>query len=175
MCSLSLDCKYYREGAVCSVPGAEPAPLARFFHTRDSNSIIDGLQQIMAIQTRRLERGMGSEEEFDELDPEVTKLLNGLFDQGIKLAKLIDPALRGGTKVGVFVGQNGQTHVDVQQADPRQFVAKVVRSLEQQGIPRDKITTELVNSTILAMGDSAATQRAIEGQVIAHESQRDEA
>src|SRR5689334_16934386 len=35
-CSLQNDCKYQRAGAVCSVPGAEPTELAKFFKTRDS-------------------------------------------------------------------------------------------------------------------------------------------
>ena len=168
ICSLQLDCKYYREGAVCSVPGAEPAPLARFFKTRDSGLIIDGLSTIMAAQTRRLERGMKAEEVFDELDPEVTKLLNSLFDQGVKLAKLVDPGLRASpTKVGVFV--NGQSQPQQQDQNPRVFVANIVRSLEAQGIPRDQITPDMIQETFAAMNNTEGTQRAIEGQVIAHD------
>jgi hypothetical protein len=162
-CSLQLDCKYYREGAVCSVPGAEPAPLARFFKTRDSSMIIDGLGVIMAAQTRRLERGMEEEEVFGELSPEVTKLLNSLFDQGVKLAKLVDPALRGSTKVGVFV--NGQPQQQ-QSNDPRQFVAGVIRELRARGIPDKDITPELIQSTLGAMVDAEKSNRAIEGTVV---------
>lgn len=169
-CSLQLDCKYFRDGAVCSVPGAEPTPLARFFKTRDSEVIIDGLSIIMAAQTRRLERGMVAEEEYDELDPEVTKLLNSLFDQGVKLAKLVNPALRGGAKVGVFVGAGGATQIS---NDPRAFVGGVVRELEARGIPRNKITPELVQSTIEGMGDADKRVRAIEGQLVNRDEESD--
>lgn len=162
-CSLQLDCKYYREGAVCSVPGAEPAPLAHFFKSRDSNTIIDGLNTILATQTRRLEQGIREEEDFGELNPEVTKIINGLFDRGVTLAKLIDPALRSGPKVGVFVGQGGQATV---QTDPRQFVAGVIRELESRGFTRDQITPELVQATLAGMSNQDNRRQAIEGQVV---------
>lgn len=164
-CSLQLDCKYFREGAVCSVPGAEPAPLARYFKTRDSDLIIDGLGILMAAQSRRLERGMQDEEVFEELSPEVTKLLNSLFDQGIKLAKLVDPALRSTPKVGVFLGTEGGPKAN----DPRQFVAAVVRELRGRGIPESEITPELIQSTLSGMvnGDK---NKAIEGQVVKTDS-----
>jgi hypothetical protein len=163
-CSLQLDCKYYREGAVCSVPGAEPAPLAVFFKTRDSDMILEGLSTIMATQTRRLEQGMRDEETFGELDPEVTKILNGLFDRGVTLAKLVDPSLRGGPKVGVYVGAGGQAQVG--SGDPRVFVGGVIRELEARGIPRDQITPALVQTTIEAMSRPDARRQAIEGEVI---------
>ena len=105
---------------MCSVPGAEPTELAEFFKTRDSDLIIDGLGTLMAAQTRRLERGMADEEDFG-LDPEVTKMMSQLFEQGVKLAKLLNPDLRGGAKVSVNVGVGGSAQV--QMGNPRQFTA----------------------------------------------------
>lgn len=163
-CSLQTDCKFQRSGAVCSVPGAEPAELARYFKTRDSDMIIDGLGVLVAAQTRRLERGMKIEEDFGELDPEVSKLLNSLFNQGVQLAKLVNPSLRGGVKVNVAVGQGGAAQVAV--ATPGELTGAVVRELEARGIPREKITPELIMSVLSSSAEPEKSRRAIEGQLI---------
>ena len=68
-CSLEPTCKYARSGGVCTVPDAEPAPLARYFRTRDSDQIIEGLGVLMGAATNRLQRGMEDEEEYGELSP----------------------------------------------------------------------------------------------------------
>lgn len=165
-CSLANSCKHFREGAVCSLPDAEPRSLASMFSTRDSDTIIDGLGTLVAANTRRLERSMREEQAFGDVNPEVTKMLGQVFDQGTKLAKLIDPALRGGTKVQVNVGQGGAASVAV--ADPKQLVASAFRALEAQGIPRHEITSEMVKGLLTGMAHPENAQRAIEGTVVAH-------
>lgn len=139
-CSLADTCKYYREGSVCTVPDAESSELVRMFRTRDAERIIDGLNSVLAKQAERLERGVEEEEEFNELSPEVTKIINSLMTHGVKLAKLINPALNGGPKVGVFVAGGhaaGSTN-------PKAAIAGVVAELEAQGIPRERITEEMI-------------------------------
>lgn len=163
-CSLSDKCKYVREGAVCSLPGTDESQLARFFKTRDSDTIIDGLGELIKLGATRLERGMENEEVFEELDPEVTKQLNVLFEQGVKLAKLIDPNLRGGAKVQVNVGSGSQ--VAVGSASPQQFVAAAIRELTAQGIPREKITTEMIQGLLVGMADKAQGGKIIETTAI---------
>lgn len=164
-CSLQLSCKYFRQGSVCSVPGSEPAGLARMFKTRDSQVIIDGLGQLLASQAHRLEQGMRDESEFGELDPEVTKMANQVFGNGVKLAKLIDPTLTK-PQVQVNVGQQAQ----VGAATPNQIMGSIVRELESRGIPRDKITPQMVQNLLIEMGgggqQSEATQQAIEARVV---------
>lgn len=161
-CSLQDQCKYFRSGAVCSVPGAEPTELARFFKTRDSGMIIDGLGTLVQAQTRRLERGMAEEEAFGELSSEVTKLLNSVFDQGVKLAKLVDPSLRGG---GININTGGGAAA-VAVGNPRAMVAGIIRELELQGVPRDKITTEMIQGVMEGMTTPGRQQQAIEGTVV---------
>jgi hypothetical protein len=166
-CSLQLDCKYFRDGAVCSVPGAEPTELARYFKTRDSDQIIDGLGTLMAAQTRRLERGLQEEEDFG-LDPEVTKMMNQLFEQGVKLAKLLNPDLRGGAKIAINTGGGAAA---VSMGNPKQFIASIIRELELQGVPRDKITPAMIQGMMSGMAQPAERQRAIEGEVVASEQE----
>jgi hypothetical protein len=146
-CSLTRDCKYYREGAVCSVPDAETNNLADFFNTRDSATIIQGLGLLLGAQANRLERGIENEDFGDELDPEVSKMINSLFANGVKLAKLTNPELNGGPKVGVFVNGGNGAQVAVGQS-ASQLTAAVVRELEAKGIPRDQITPEMIGKAL---------------------------
>lgn len=145
-CSLTDTCKLYREGAVCSVQGSETSPLAKAFQSRDSGRIIDGLGTILAAQTNRLEKGMQSEDEFGELDPEVTKVMNQLFTNGVKLAKLVDPTLN---KPLVQINNGGRAAVAA--SSPKELGAQVVRALEDQGFTRDQITPELFEKMLLQM------------------------
>lgn len=156
-CSLTDTCKLYREGAVCTVNGAETNPLAKAFQSRDSGRIIDGLGTILAAQTDRLQRGMESEEEFGELDPEVTKMMNSLFKNGVQLAKLVDPTL---TKPLVQINNGAAA---VAGASPKELGATVIRALEEQGYTRDQITPEIFERMLLQMtGGPAPAPQAIE-------------
>lgn len=169
-CSVQLSCKQFRVGEVCSLPESNTARLANFFKTRDSAKIIDGLGTLMAMGANRLEQKAAEETAMGEVDPEVTKMINALFAQGMQLAKLVDPTLRGtGVKVNVGV-INGQASTAVTAGStPAELTGQVVRALEAQGIPRDKITPELVMSTLNGMANPEAAQHAIEGSVIAQE------
>lgn len=161
-CSLANTCKLYREGAVCSVQGSETNVLAKMFQSRDSGRIIDGLGTILAAQTDRLQRGMESEEEFGELDPEVTKIMNQLFQNGVKLAKLVDPTLNK-----PLVSINNGAAGAVASANPKELGAAVVRALEDQGIPRHEITPAMFENMLLKMTDgSAPVPPEIEGKVV---------
>lgn len=164
-CSLNLTCKYSRAGAVCSVPGAEPTKLANFFQTRDSSLIIDGLGVLLGAQSRRVQKGMEEEDLFGEMDPEVTKMMNQLFTNGVKLAQLVDPTLRaGGTKVQVNVGSGGAAQVNM--SNPQELMAAAVRELEARGIPREKITNEMIMGLLEGMARPDHTRAAIDSKVI---------
>lgn len=158
-CSLSNTCKYYREGAVCSLPGTENSQLARYFRTRDSGMILEGLGRVLEIQTQRAERGLDDEQEYGEMDPEVTKQLNSVFSNGVKLAKLVDPSL---TKPGVQinVGQQGA----LASAQPAQLVAAAVSALEARGINRADITPRMLESVLAEM--TAGPMKAIPMEVV---------
>lgn len=168
-CSVQLTCKQFRQGEVCSLPEGNTANLASFFQTRDSQKIVDGLGTLLAMQSNRLEQAAQVEQALGDTDPEVTKMINALFSQGVQLAKLVDPSMRGGVKVNVGV-INGQASASVSSgATASELTGQVVRALENQGIPRDQITPELVMKTLQAMSSPEDTQRAIEGTVIAQE------
>jgi hypothetical protein len=168
-CSLALNCKYFRDGAVCSLPGEETNDLAKMFNTRDSSQIIDGLGVLVAANTRRLERGMAEETVFGDIDPNVTKLLQGVFNQGIQLAKLVDPNLRGGARVQVNVGAGGAAQVSM--ANPKQLVATVFRELESQGIPRDEITPDMIKGLLESMANPTMAANAVTSTVVARQDE----
>jgi hypothetical protein len=166
-CSLQNNCKYYREGSVCSVPGSEPAELAKRFGTRDADQIIDGLGTLLQLQARRLDRGVSDENMYGELDPEVTKIANQLFANGTKLAKLLNPSLNGGPQVQVNVGGNAAA---VGAATPNQVLGSIVRELESRGIPRDQITPNMVGNLLAEMTGANQAPQAIESRVVANDS-----
>lgn len=163
-CSLQDKCSYFRDGAVCSVPGAEPRTIAQMFRTRDSGQIIEGLSTLAAASAARLERGMRVEEAVGELDPEVSKAMNQAFGMGVQLAKLVDPTLRpGGTKVQVNVGAGGAAAVAVM--NPKQMAAQAIQALVDQGIPRHEITSDMVAGLLAGMANPDQAQRAIESPI----------
>lgn len=144
VCSLQDTCKYFRVGAICSVPGAEANDLARFFKTRDADTIIDGLGNLLAIDAKRLEKALADEETDDKIDPEVTKIVNTLFDRGVKLAKLLNPAL---VKPAVSLSFTNNT-ATIQASSASSMMAAIVKELEAAGVPRDKITPEMVEAVL---------------------------
>lgn len=164
-CSLQNSCKYFRSGAVCTVPGAEPVRLAKMFNTRNADDIIDGLGTLLAANTNRLEKGMKWEDVDGELSSEVSKMMGQVFDQGVKLAKLLEPGrFSGGAKVQVNVGSGGAAEVSM--ANPKQLVAATIQELVRQGVPRDKITPEMIQGTLEGMVNPEQKQKAIQGTVI---------
>lgn len=163
-CSLQNSCKYFREGSVCSVPGSEPAELAKLFGSRDADHIIDGLGTLLSMQARRLDRGVAEENEWGELNPEVTKIANQLFTNGSKLAKLIDPSRFAGPKVQVNV--SGGATAAIQAATPNQIMGSIVRELESRGIPREQITPDMVANLLQEMGGAGQAPAAIQGAVL---------
>jgi hypothetical protein len=144
--------------------------LGKYFRTRDSGQIMDGLGELLARNAGRLETGMESEEAMGELDPEVSKVAAQVFDQAVKLAKLVDPSLNG-AKVSVNVlNQNGGTTASVAQPlNSKELLAGAVRELERQGIKREDVTPGMIEAMLTNMVHQAQPQ-AIEGTVISKES-----
>lgn len=168
-CSVARSCKVYREGSVCNVPKSPGEKLAKAFSSRDSAQIIDGLGHLLSLQSERLGEAMDDERDFGEKNPEVTKMMNSLFSNGTKLAKLIDPALNGGgTTVNVGVASGGAAQVAT--GNPNTIMAQVMRVLEDKGIPRSEITSDMVSGVLRAMNGGSPSilsdePRAIEGIV----------
>lgn len=164
-CSLADECKYYRQGAVCSVPRSDGKKLSDMFRSRDSDQIIDALGSVIAKQADRVETGLEYEDLDGDLSPEVTKMMNSLFANGVKLAKLINPELnKGGQSVMVSVGGNHATGV----FNPQQLTARVVAALEEQGVARKDITPELVQSVL---DPNSNTEEVIEATVVSEETE----
>ena len=138
--------------------------LAEQFNTRDVNTIIGGLGNLLAKEADRAERFLKAEEQSEVdtgnleravdtgLSNEVTKIIHGLFDRGNKLAKLLDPRLAGGAKVAINVGaQNAQI---VAGATPQQLVAATVAELQAEGYTMDQITPELIKAKLGIANDA---------------------
>lgn len=141
LCTLQSSCKFFREGAVCTVPDSEPLELAHFFQTTDSDTIITGLGTLLAAQSRRLATAMEMEEASEGISPEVTKIINTLFDRGVKLAKLVNPTLAAAGAARINIDARQQS---IQAGSPQQLMAAVVQELVARGVRREDITPEMV-------------------------------
>jgi hypothetical protein len=161
-CSVQDKCKHFRDGAVCSLPNAEPRRLAEQFGTRDSEQILDSLTTLMAVNANRLERGLRDEAEEGGIDPKVTALVTALHNQGVSVAKMVDPNLRGGAKVQVNVNSGGQAAV-IAGSSPQQLMAGIVRELEEKGFKRSEITPEMIQGLLES---KAGAPKAISGEVV---------
>lgn len=161
-CSLQMSCKFYRQGSVCTLPKSEGKNLVAMFGTRDADTIVDALGVLVGKQAARVQRGMAQEEILGELDPEVGKQLNSTIDNGIKLAKLIDPTRAGGAKVQVNVGQGAAA--EVKMANPQVIVGQIIREIQQRtGLPANQITPEMIAATMQQM---APGQNVVQGEIM---------
>lgn len=168
-CILHNACTLYRKDSVCTVKGSDTVALADSFGTRNSDAIIGGLVKLLQRNAERLEDAQAREDNSDELDPEVTKLYKTVFDQGVKLAKLIDPSLSG-AKVHVNINNGQQANLTVATADPRKLVASIVAELEAAGVPREKITSEMIKGALTAMakGDDQKQKSIAQSSAVAN-------
>lgn len=162
-CEIAPGCKLFRQDSICGLGDSQVSDLEKFFQSRNAGLIVDGLARLTQLQARRLEQSMQAEAQQDEVNPEVTKQISSLFANGVKLAKLVDPELNGGPRVQVNVGVNGNSSVQVQQANPKQIMSNIVSALELQGIPREKITPAMVEGVLKAMAEDGDQRKAIEG------------
>lgn len=156
-CSLASSCKFYREGEVCSLPGSEAGQLASTFKTRDPDTIIEGLTRLLEINSGRLEAGVQREADYgggemSAVDPSVTSLIASMFEQGTKLAKLLDPKrFSQSPKVvtNIGVGSGGSLQLG---GTPQTAIAAVMREFEMQGIAREDVTPEMVTALLSRIG-----------------------
>jgi len=148
LCSLRDRCKLFRVGAVCTLPGNEVGELAKLFNSRDSDKIISGLGALLAKEADRVQGAIEREDKVvdsgGEYDPQVTGMMKVIFDHAVKLAKLVDPKLAGGTKVQVNVGAASA----VAGSTPQQLAAAVFAQLESEGMKREDITEEVVRERL---------------------------
>lgn len=152
-CSLAPACKLYREGGVCTVPGTDGSGLAKHFGTRDADDIMDGLGKVLQEQTKRFEKGVEGEERTGEIDGEVTKIGNSVFQMGVKLAQLIDPSLaKPGVQVNVGISNhNGGSSMAELQNTPPQMIAALVKELqEEHNIPLESITPSMIAEFLIS-------------------------
>ena len=107
LCSINDRCPFSRPGAICIVDDTEAAKLAQKFKTRNSSDIVDALGALPGAQSMRAHHALTAEQvrnqnhpDDPKFNPEVTRILATTFDQGVTLARLVDPLLGGGSGKG---------------------------------------------------------------------------
>ena len=130
---------------------AETVELARQFRSRRSADIVEGLATLLDVDARRLQRGLDAEIESKKIDPNVTKLVDSIFDRGVQLAKMVDPMLAArmspGTKISFGYYNGGGvlgpgSAARVQASTPQELMAGVVKALAAEGISIEDATPD---------------------------------
>lgn len=151
-------CSYFREGSVCTVPNSDGKRLAEMFGSRDPDKIIEALGEWnQKMATRALNSLEDEMPEKSALDPTVSTALKQVFDNGVKLAKLINPNLDGkggGTTVNVGINMAAgaqRPQVTAHRTDEshtRELAATVIAELEAEGYQRSQITEAMVREKL---------------------------
>ena len=142
LCSINDRCPFSRPGAVCIVNDSEAAKLADKFKTRNSGDIIDALGSLLGAQSVRAQHAVAAEAARNERHPddpkfssEVTKILATTFDQGVTLARLVDPMVGGGSGKGRKV-----INATLAAATPRELAAGFAKAVDELGYSREDLT-----------------------------------
>ena len=143
-CPLAAGCAYAMKGAVCTLPESDTGRFARLFGSRDSKDILTGLRMMTQANASRLETAIQAEKEDGEISKLTTQLMGQLFNQGVQLAKLLDPTLRASPKIQIGINNSaGNSEVTVA-SDPRQFIASALTELKGAGVPVKRITNDML-------------------------------
>ncbi|WKW85467.1 hypothetical protein SEA_REYNAULD_14 [Rhodococcus phage Reynauld] len=169
-CSLQYACRIYQKGGVCALPGTPGKRLSEKFLTRDSDEIIEGVQELLAFQVERLEKALTLEEEANrkrdsedkpkQLNGQIHAMANDIQKNAISLAKLINPMLTR-PQVAVQINTSEGKQVTMRDLTP-QMQAAAIRELEQAGTPRSAQTPELILQHITKQQGGAV----IQGEVV---------
>lgn len=169
-CSLWNQCRYYREGSVCTVPGSDYIKIAEALGTRDSLAIANGISELLKLNVERIQDARevekarsdkllaGTEESEEEevrpgrvkikptspVDPELTKLIDSTIKHSVSLANLYKkPDGDNNGKVVVVVGSSdtgSPVNLTASPAVTRELASRAVAELEASGISREDIS-----------------------------------
>lgn len=130
----------------CRIPMAEIGEFAKLFGTNKSSDILAGLRMLVQRSAQRLDDAIQTEDIGAEgLNKAITGLSAQVFNQGLNLAKVLDPNLRASPKIQIAVNGAAATVTSgTSSADPRQFSARMVKELQSSGVPLDKIDSQVV-------------------------------
>jgi hypothetical protein len=149
LCSINDRCPFSRPGAVCIVNDSEAAKLADKFKTRNSGDIIDALGSLLGAQSVRAQHAVAAESARNERNPddpkfssEVTKILATTFDQGVTLARLVDPNIGAGSGKGRKVINAGLAVPALASATPRELAAGFAKAVDDLGYNVEDLTPQ---------------------------------
>lgn len=166
-CTINARCPYSRVGAICIVDGTEAHKLSEQFNSRKASDIIDGLSTLLSANTVRLETALDSEKEVAaqtgvyRLSPQLSTLMNSVFDRGIQMARLLDPNVAGQmsnsrVNVGIVNGNAGA----VAASTPQELMAGAAHILtEKYGIPLEDVTQDQLEAVL--NGDEPKVHRKV--------------
>ena len=149
ICSLVDSCRAYRAGSICTLPNSSGSELSKAFGSNDVDLILDGMASIMKTQADRASDALALEDDNPGLNPEVTKILDGLFVKGEKFIKLKDPKRFKAPAIAIQNNVGIPNQLGTGEKGPENMaVADAFAALEDAGWRRDLLTEEIVQKVI---------------------------
>lgn len=116
--------------------------LPGMFDDPDPDKVLGALSDVLKVQVQRAKEAM-DEEDPEKPRSEITKMLNAIFANGVRYAKLVAPArFTPGSKIQITTP--GQPTM----LSPQRVVADLVKEFEKQGIPASEITSDMIDKMI---------------------------
>lgn len=143
------------------MPGSDGKKLSDMFRTKNPDDIAEGLRSVLAEQADIVDEQLQDHKNRgnDDIDPELMKNLNSVFNNGTKLHNLLRP--KPGINIGI--GISGGNNVSIQSgSEPRELASMVIRELEESLPPGTQITDDMVRERL----EQYASQQAIEGEIV---------
>lgn len=110
--------------------------VAALLTSKDPDEIMDGLAELLKVNTVRLAKLIEEEKASGEHVKAADRLANSLFQQSVLLAKLRDPKLHG---------QGDQKHLHLHvRGHPKELTSQAVAALEREGVEREAITEDMI-------------------------------
>lgn len=119
--------------------------IAQAFESKQRDTILSALQTMMWIQTRRLQMGLRIEDEDGVLSPKVSALMNSMFSNAIKIAKMVDPRATDQAQINVGVQVNTRGGAEI---TSNALVSRAFSELRAAGVAHEDITPDLVERHI---------------------------
>lgn len=140
----------------------ELSDFARLFGSENARDVMTGTRMLVQRNAMRLEKLMDDEEETGEYSANATALSSQVFNQGMTLAKILDPSLRSGPKVAVQVNSVGGSSVtSIDGSSTGEItMATAMKELLDQGVPLEDLTDKMM---VNYMANRAGQQRALTG------------
>lgn len=127
--------------------------LPGMFENPNADGVIDALGKVLAVQIERVNEAL-DKEDAGKPKAETTRMLNAVFANGVRFAKLVAPArFSPGNKVQIMA-PGAQIAIP-----PQRVVAEIVEEFVKLGVAPGEITGDMIEMMMQKMGWNTGIQK----------------